>query len=206
MLRMAARLLGDMTLWQITQDVFWTLFSSAFLLFEQACCPTWTWEACQRKPRERMDGKEEESTCGGGVGVTRHVLNILGSSKRTRGGLWEGGEMKQDGALCLSWLYWHQWEHLDEMENETPSCVLFMSTWSLFPTCSHTHWQSEAGVCGSSPVTAACSEGGDASGVAPHIGEACLCWPWINNFSFSAEMTGIAIKEMEWFYWPWCLY
>lgn len=115
------------------------------------------------------------------------------------------GEMKQDG-LCLSWLYWHQWEHLDEMENKTPSCVPFMSTWTLFPTHSHKHWQSEAAACGSSPVTAACSQGGDASGVAPHIGEACLCWLWINNFSFSAEMTGIVIKEMEWFYWPWCLY
>lgn len=47
----------------------------------------------------------------------------------------------------------------------------------------HTHestdarWQSEAGTCGSSSVTAACSRGGDASAVAPHIVGACLSWP-----------------------------
>lgn len=46
-------------------------------------------------------------------------------------------------------------------------------------------------------MTAACSQGGDASGAAPRAEEACLCWPRINNFSFSAEMTGIVIKEME---------
>lgn len=46
-------------------------------------------------------------------------------------------------------------------------------------------------------MTALCSQGDAASGVAPHIGGVCLCWPRINNFSFSAEMTGIVIKEME---------
>lgn len=43
----------------------------------------------------------------------------------------------------------------------------------LFPAFTHSHmhthtsahWQSEAGACGSTPVTAACSQGGDASGV-----------------------------------------
>lgn len=54
----------------------------------------------------------------------------------------------------------------------------------------------EVGACGSSSVTAAYSQGGDTSGVAPHIREAYLSWPWI-NFSLHAEMTGIVIKEME---------
>lgn len=40
-------------------------------------------------------------------------------------------------------------------KQDTPSCVPFMSAWSLFPTRSHKHWQSEAGACGSSPVTEA---------------------------------------------------
>lgn len=90
--------------------------------------------------------------------------------------------MKQDG-LCLSLLNWHQQYHLNEMENKMASCVPFMSAvlWLLFALHTHihtnTHWQSEAGACGSSPVTAACSQGGDASAAAPRIGEACLCWP-----------------------------
>lgn len=40
-----------------------------------------------------------------------------------------------------------------------------------------THCQNKAGACGSSSVTVACSQGGDALGIAPHIGEACLSWP-----------------------------
>lgn len=74
-------------------------------------------------------------------------------------------------------------------ENETPSCVPFVSAapWPRFPTHTHTHTllhihtntrrRSAAGACGSSPVTAACSQGGDASGAALRGGEACFCWP-----------------------------
>lgn len=43
-------------------------------------------------------------------------------------------------------------------------------------TCTHAA-KREAGACGFSPVTAACSRGGSASGAAPRSGEACLCWP-----------------------------
>lgn len=54
----------------------------------------------------------------------------------------------------------------------------------------------EAGTYDSSSVTAACSQGGNTSGVAPYIREACLSWPRI-NFLLHVEMTGIVIKEME---------
>lgn len=143
--------------------------------------------------------KEQEEECGGeeeGKGTERDetgrivpVMIIL-APVGTFG--WDG---KQDAILCSI-----------HVCSSLGLCSLVHIHTLIFRFTQNTHWQSEAGACGSSPVTAACSQGGDASGAAPCIGEACLCWPWINNFSFSAEMTGIVIKEMEWFYWPWCLY
>lgn len=56
------------------------------------------------------------------------------------------------------------------------SCLQCLGSFSLFIyKHTHTQWQSEAGACGSSPVKAACSQGGYTSGVASHIGEACFC-------------------------------
>lgn len=74
------------------------------------------------------------------IKVAVHVLYTQTSSKRTRAGVRRGGgsrEMTRHG-LCLSWLHWHQQEHLDEMENKTPSCVPFMSAVPWLG-CSHTH-------------------------------------------------------------------
>lgn len=137
-----------------------------------------------------------------------HVLNILSSSKRTRAEVWKGEEDGDETGWVFAchdytgttWMRWKTRRHLvfHSCLQQLGFCSLYMHT--------HTRWQSTAGACGSSPVTAARSQGGNASGAAPRIGEPCLCWPRINNFSFSAEMTGIVIKEMEWFYWPWCLY
>ena len=130
-----------------------------------------------------------------------NVVNTQRSSRRT--GVWKRKFQRDEtGRLVPVMIILAP---VDEMENRTPSCVPFMSVAPrpVFPihmqTQDHTNrrWQSGAGACGFSPVTAACSQGGDASGAAPRIGEACLCWPRINNFSFSAEMTGIVIKEME---------
>lgn len=98
------------------------------------------------------------------------------------------------------------WELLAETENKAPFCNPFLASVHHTHTHPPAYWQGEDGFCGRSSVTAARSPGGDTSGAAPRIGPACLRWPRINNFSFGAETTGIVIKEMEWFYWPWCLY
>lgn len=165
------------------------------------------WDACQgKKTRERMDVGEEWYKWGGekdGRSCVEQHTEKQKEKSRSAEGRWNGtGCACRDytGTTGNIWMRWKTRHHL-----VFHSCLQRLGLCSLY-THTNAHWQSEAKACGCSSVTAACSQGGDASGVAPRIGEACLCWPWINNFSFSAEMTGIVIKEMEWFYWPWCLY
>lgn len=81
------------------------------------------------------------------------------------------GKWNRTGFVCHNCTA-HRWEHSLETENAAPSRVMR----------THTSPQTHAGrarreACGSTSVTADCSRGGDASGVAPHIVEACLSWP-----------------------------